>query len=142
MLKLSGVEAVADAFGGGVKGRRVVEAIQRSDLVLPEVTFSLGDSLTYRSTTRPDCPVLTGHRRYLEVRAVVDGRAVFEVAPLEDLSSSDDYDDLSDRQHFTGRGAQWELGADEVLVVAAEEAIRDVLVEGRMVVLRVTVECR
>lgn len=125
---------------GGVKGQRAAEAIQRADQALAEVTLSIGDSLTYRVTARPDCSELTGRHRYLDARAVLDGTATIEVAPAGQLQPTDAYSDLADRQHFAGAGVRHELGAGEIVVVEPGEAIRDVEVTGRVIVLRVTME--
>lgn len=140
MRRFASLDEFLAACDEARKWWRVAEAVRRSEQVLPEVAYSIGDSLTYRVTTQPDCTVLTGHRRYLEVRCVVEGVAVIEVAPVTDLRAIDDYSDLTDRQHFTGAGGRYELAAGELAVVEAGEAVRDESVEGRVIVLRVTVE--
>jgi evolved beta-galactosidase subunit beta len=140
MLRFANVDQILATLGETTKWRRAVEAIRRADRVLPDVTYSIGDSLTYRVTTDPDCAVLTGHRRYLEARYVVEGGAVIEVAPVSEVQAIDDYSDLTDRQPFTGAGGRHELAAGEIAVVETGEAVRDVAVEGRVLVLRVTVE--
>lgn len=140
MLRFPNVDELLVALGDARKWQRVAEAARRADRVLPEVMYSIGDSLIYRVTTAPDCPVFTGHRRYLQVRYVIDGATVIEVAPVADLRASDDYSDLTDRQHFLGVGERFELVAGDIAVVEEHEAVRDVAVEGRVVVLRVTVE--
>lgn len=140
MLRFANLGELGRALGESRKWRRAAEAVRRADRVLPEVTLSIGDSLTYRVTTRPDCAELTGHRRYLEVRAVLDGTAVVEVAPVAELQATGAYSDLTDRRHFTGTGERHELTAGQILVVERDEAVRDIEVTGRIVVLRVTVE--
>lgn len=140
MLRFANVAELLTTLGEATKWRRMAEAIRRGEQVLPEVTYSIGDSLTYRVTTQPDCTELAGHRRYLEARCVLEGVAVIEVAPVTDLRAIDDYSDLTDRQHFTGAGGRYELAAGELAVVEAGEAVRDESVEGRVIVLRVTVE--
>ncbi len=140
MRRFVNVDEFVATLGETTKWRRAVEAIRRADRVLPDVTYSIGDSLTYRVTTDPDCAVLTGQRRYLEVRYVVEGGAVIEVAPIAELKPSNDYSDLTDRQHFAGSGERYELARGELAVVDAGEAIRDQAMDGRVMVLRVTVE--
>lgn len=140
MLRFAGVDELAAAGAGDVRWRRAVEAIRRAGALPPEVTRSIGDSLTYRLTSASDLPVLTGHRRYLEVRHVVSGRVLVEVGPVGALEPAGPYDDLSDSQPFTGSGTVVELGVGDTLVAGVEEAVRDVVVEGRVVVLRVTIE--
>ncbi|MCA0293876.1 MAG: YhcH/YjgK/YiaL family protein [Actinobacteria bacterium] len=139
MLIFDTLEELVAALGT-TTWRRAAQAVQRADEVLPEVTLSIGDSLTYRVTGRPDCPTLTGRRRYLDVRAVLDGESVIEVAATTDLTAEGDYSDLTDREHFSGAGDSHTLTAGQIAVVEAHEAVRDVSVEGRVVVLRVTVE--
>lgn len=140
MQRFANLDEFAAALGAATKWRRALEAVRRTGRVLPEVTRSIGDSLTYRVTDHPDCLTLTGHRRYLEVRYVVDGTTVVEVAPEATLEPSDDYSDLTDRQHFTGSGERHHLSEGEVAVIEAGEAIQDVAVDGRVMVLRVSVE--
>lgn len=140
MQRFANLDEFLAACGDARKWRRVAEAVQRADRILPEVTCSIGDSLTYRVTTRPDCTELTGHRRYLEVRCVLDGAAVIEVAPEADLRPTDTYSDLADRRHFAGSGERYRLDAGEIAVVDVGEAVRDVAVDGRVMVLRITVE--
>lgn len=140
MLRFANLDEFKIALGGALMWRRAADAILRADLVQPEVTHSIGDSLTYRVTSRSDRAELTGHRRYLEVRAVLDSTVVIEIAPVRKLEATDAYSDLTDRQHFAGTGERHELAAGEIVVVEPDEAVRDVEVTGRMLVLRVTVE--
>ncbi|MCB0910043.1 MAG: hypothetical protein KDB60_00320 [Propionibacteriaceae bacterium] len=140
MLRFASVDEFVDVLGAATKWRRAAEAMRRADRTLPEVTRSIGDSLTYRLTSAPDLPVLTGHRRYLELRHVMEGRAIVEVAPNEVLEPAGPYDDLSDSQTFIGGGVLHELRAGDTVVVGVDEAIRDLAVEGHVIVLRVTVE--
>jgi evolved beta-galactosidase subunit beta len=140
MLRFTNLDELVAALGEVTKWRRVAEAVRRADRVPPEVTCSIGDSLTYRVTTRPDCTELTGHRRYLEARCVLDGAAVIEVAPEADLQPTDTYSDLADRRHFAGSGERYRLDAGEIAVVEVGEAVRDVAVDGHLMVLRITVE--
>ena len=115
-------------------------AIGAAPALTPDVVWSIGDAVTYRVLRRPDQPDLTGHRRYLDLRAVVEGRLVVEVAPVAELAPTGPYDDLSDRQPFTGAGEVQVVLPGEVLVVEAHEAVRDVEVDGLVMLLRVSVE--
>ena len=62
------------------------------------------------------------------------------MAPVSELTASNRYSDLADRQRFTGTGRRHELAAGGIVVVDPAEAIRDIAVTGRVMVLRVTVE--
>lgn len=134
------LEELTAALGGAKKWSRTLEAIANATSVLPDVTYSIGDSLTYRLTATPDARTLTGHRRYLAVRHVLQGEALVEVAATSSLHPVDEYDDLTDRQHFSGSGEQVRLEEGSVLVCEIDEALRDVTVDGVVMTLRVTVE--
>jgi evolved beta-galactosidase subunit beta len=140
MQRFSDLDQMLVSLGEATKWRRVAEAVQRADRVLPDVTYSIGDSLTYRVTSQPDCVALTGHRRYLEARYVLDGALVIEVAPAPGVQPADGYDDLTDRQHFDGTGERHRLVTGGIAIVNVDEAIRDVEVDGVIMVFRVTVE--
>lgn len=140
MQRFASLDDLSSALGEATKWRRVADAVQGADRSMPEVTFSLGDSLTYRRTSGLECPEFTRHRRYLELRYVLAGTAAVEIAPVVALLPVDDYSDLTDRQHFAGSGERYDLTEGEFVVVGVAEAIRDVAVEGQVMVLRVTVE--
>lgn len=140
MLRFAGVDEFLDTLGVATKWRRAAEAMRRAERALPEVTLSVGDSLTYRVTGSPDREALTASRRYRDVRYVLEGSALLEVTSTDGLAPAGPYSDLTDRESFAGEGTPVELGAGEVLVVEAGEAVRDTTVRGRVVVLRVTVE--
>lgn len=140
MLLFESVADFARVLSGTRKWARTLEAIANVPHVADDVAYSIGDSLTYRVTTRPDHVELTGHRRYLAVRHVVSGRSVVEVAPVADLTATDEYSDLTDRRHFAGAGEVVELPKGSVLIADIDEALRDVEVTGRVLTLRVTVE--
>lgn len=140
MLRYDSVDLFAAAHGGTKKWDRTLEAVANAPRVPTGVTHSIGDSLTYRVTTEPDRTELTGHRRYLAVRHVLEGTATVEVAPVASLTPSGAYSDLTDRRTYTGSGREVVLTAGSVLVTEIDEAIRDLDVSGRLLVLRVTVE--
>ncbi|WP_127125088.1 YhcH/YjgK/YiaL family protein [Georgenia sp. SYP-B2076] len=140
MLTYDSLAQFRAAHGGTKKWDRTLEAIANADAVATDVTYSVGDSLTYRVVTGPDAAALTGHRRYLAVRHVLDGEARVAVAPVAELTATDAYSDLTDRQHFTGPAEEVTLPAGAVLVAEIDEALRDVRVDGRVVTLRVSVE--
>jgi evolved beta-galactosidase subunit beta len=140
VLTFESPEDFTTALGGTKKWSRMLEAIANAPSLLPDVTYSIGDSLTYRLTSAPEATQLTGHRRYLTVRHVLSGEATLEVAPVSSLESIDEYDDLSDRQHFSGAGERVGLTAGSVLVCEIDEALRDVSFNGAVMALRVTVE--
>jgi evolved beta-galactosidase subunit beta len=140
VLTYDSLDLFRAAHGGTKKWDRTLEAIANVPHVSPGVTYSIGDSLTYRVIDRPDAVELTGHRRYLAVRHVVSGEATVEVAPVGSLSPTDEYSDLTDRRHFAGAGHQVVLPAGSVLVAEIDEALRDVAVDGVVVTLRVSVE--
>ena len=140
MLTFRSPEDFSTALGGTKKWSRTLEAIANAHSLHPDVTYSIGDSLTYRLASTPDATQLTGHRRYLTVRHVLSGEATLEVAPVSSLDPVDAYDDLSDRQHFSGAGQQVVLAVGSVLVCEIDEALRDVSFDGVVMALRVTVE--
>lgn len=140
MLTFSNLTEFRRVLGGTKKWDRTLEAIANAGSVSKDVTYSIGDSLTYRVTSTPDAEALTGHRRYLAVRHVLDGAATVAVAPTTALTETDEYDDLSDRQHFEGPAEEHLLSSGAVLVAEIDEALRDVAFDGDVVVLRVTVE--
>ncbi|MFV0407803.1 MAG: hypothetical protein ACK5LN_13450 [Propioniciclava sp.] len=140
MLWFPTVEALRAELGSAPKWMAVATAIASAQQVQAEVTYSVGAAVTYRVTDQPDRPELTGHQRYLDVRVVLAGSLELEVARCIDLIAAAPYDDLTDRQPFTGVGERRTLQAGEVLIVEAGEALRDHWVDGRMVVIRVTVE--
>lgn len=140
MLIFRTLEDFAAALGGTKKWSRTLEAIANAPSVLPDVTYSIGDSLTYRVATTPDSATWTGHRRYLAVRHVLGGDAVVEVAPTASLTPVDEYDDLTDRRHFAGTGESIRLQAGSTLICEIDEALRDERFDGTVMALRVTVE--
>lgn len=140
MLRYSSPEALLADLGHLPAWRAVVRAVQQAAWVRPDVTYSTGDAVTYRVLTHPDRPEPTGHRRYREVRAVVRGHLVVEVAPGGALEASGPYDDLTDRQPFSGSGDVHVLGTGEVLVLDLDDVLRDVEVDGVVVLARVSVE--
>jgi evolved beta-galactosidase subunit beta len=129
--------------GGATKWARTGQALDAAPGLLEDVTYSVGDSLTYRWTTtdRLAMPDLVGRRRYLLVVAPLDGDVHVEVAPVAQLTARADYDDLSDRQCFDGTGDLTVVPAGGILVVDIDEAAR-ILPTPRTaaVVLHVTVE--
>lgn len=134
---------MGDVLGAHRKWQRTLEAITRAPNLMANITWSIGNSLTYR---RADTSVLAtaqlvGHRRYQMVFAALTGAVVVEVAPQADLSPEADYDDLSDRQYFAGQGELVNIPAGGVLVVHIDEAAR-VLAEpiAEAVLAHVTVE--
>lgn len=141
MLHFTTIEALEERLGSAAKWRRAAEAMRRGGQALREVTLSIGDSVTYRVTAHPDSLELTGHRRYLEVRHVLAGNSLVETAPIDTLQPLDEYSDLTDRRRFTGRVVdRHALNTGEILIASPAEALRDVHVDGLVVVLRVSVE--
>ena len=127
-------------LGGTLAWDRALTALANAPSTDQDVTHSGGEPLTYRVTSAPQATRLTGHRRNLAVRHVLTGEATFAVAPVATLTPTDDYDDLSDRQHFEGAATEHVLTRGGVLVAGIDEALRDVAVDGQVVLLRVTVE--
>lgn len=140
MKRFATLASLRDELGDRRTWEVVAAACERASGVLPEVTFSLGDAVTYRVTDRPECVHLTGHRRYLEARFVLDGLLSVDVAPVDWLDPVDEYSDLTDRRHFVGGARRHRVRAGEFVVVDGAEAIRDVSLDGRMVVLRIAAE--
>ena len=141
MLHFTTIDQFTEVLGSAPKWRRAAEAMRRGNQVLRDVTLSIGDSVTYRLTAQPDSLELTGHRRYLEVRHVLVGSSLVETALIATVQPLDEYSDLTDRQRFTGpAAARNTLKAGEILIISPQEALRDVSVEGMVMVLRVSVE--
>lgn len=140
MLLFDNLPALQRQLGSAAKWQRLAEAVAKADRVLPEVSYSVADSLTYRVTGSPDRDVLTAQRRYLAVRYVLDGEAEIEVARVGSLQPLGEYSDLSDRQAFAGSGTRHVLTGGQVAVIEPGEAVADRRVDGRVMVLRVTVE--
>ena len=112
--------------GGATKWARAGQALDAAPHLLEDVTYSVGDSLTYRwaTTDRLASPHLVGHRRYLLVVAALDGDVHVEVAATSQLTPLGPYDDLSDRQIFDGTGDLTVVPAGGILVVDIDEAAR------------------
>ncbi|MFV0451256.1 MAG: YhcH/YjgK/YiaL family protein [Propioniciclava sp.] len=139
-MRYSSLERLLADRGEAPAWRAAAVAVEAAPRVLPEVTYSIGDAVTYRLLRRPDRPELTAHRRYLDVRVVLGGQHQVEVARVADLVPLKPYDDLTDREAFVGAGDLQVLQAGEVLVSEPGEAIRDLEVSGEVLLIRVTVE--
>ena len=135
--------AFDDVLGGTTKWSRTGEAIDAAADLLEGVAYSIGDSLTYWAddTTALASDSLVGRRRYHLVVASARGTVRLEVAPMEGLDASDDYDNHTDRQHFSGSGEVVEIPEGGICIVDIDEAARILPdAETAAVQLHVTVE--
>ena len=142
MQLYSNLDEFERQLGNVKKWGRTLEAIQASTSVQPNVTFSVGDSLTWRKHEGFETEeYFTASRRYLRVFFCEAGELSVEYAPIETLEPIEGYSDLSDRQKMTGAGAIVSLEEGNLVIFEAEEPCR---VRGsndfRGITLRVTVE--
>ena len=132
-----------ETLGAHKKWDRALEAIALAPSLPAGVTYSIGDSLTYR---RADAAALAtdnliGRRRYHSVLAAVNGDLGVEVARKVDCAATSTYSDLTDRQEFTGPAALVNVPAGAVLVADIDEAARVLhSPHAEAVLLQVTVE--
>lgn len=132
-----------DVLGGTKKWSRSGEAIDAAADLQQGVAYSIGDSLTYFTddTAALATDSLVGRRRYHLVVASTRGTVRLEVAPKEDLDASTDYDNLTDRQDFTGSSEVVEVPQGAICIVDIDEAARILPdAETAAVQLHVTVE--
>ena len=135
--------AFDDILAGTKKWERTGEALDVAPTLFQGVAYSIGDSLTYMSD---DCVALStdtfiGRRRYHLVVASTRGTVRLEVAAKCDLASSSEYDNLTDRQSFTGSGDIITIPEGGICIVDIDEAARVLPDAGTAAVrLHVTVE--
>lgn len=132
-----------NVLGGTKKWFRTGEALDDAPNLHPGVAYSIGDSLTYVSgdTTALARDSLTGRRRYHLVVASTRGTVRLEVAPKDSVNASTDYDNLTDRQYFSGSGDVVSIPEGGICIVDIDEAARILPdAETAAVQLHVTVE--
>ncbi len=143
------IEQARDHLAGTKVGERVLEAVATSLDVPSGITFSVGDSLTWRSVdARCAEESLVAHRRYARVVACHAGSIRIET--LVGGTPAGKYSDLSDRQLIRGpggddaaAGSACELSAGQIAFFAIDEATRLCpSADFSGVLLRVTVEGR
>ncbi|WP_159622621.1 hypothetical protein [Ruania rhizosphaerae] len=126
--------------------RRVLETLRRvaesPERIADGAARSVGDAATYRLLTPADVGSadLVRHRRYHDTFAVLDGTLTLEVAPADQLTVVSPYRDTDDTELLSGAGTVVQIGAGQMGVLAIDEAVRVVELEGRCVLWRVTVE--
>lgn len=112
------------------KWNRTVQAIEAAPSLLPDVAYSIGDSLTYWWQPTNDLAQayyrseFIGRRRYLTVLTPFSGDARVEVAAKKNLHTVEPYSDLTDRERFSGEGEVITLKPHEILIVEPSEACR------------------
>ncbi|MRS14415.1 beta-galactosidase subunit beta [Enterobacteriaceae bacterium RIT691] len=139
---LNSLEQFTQAYRGGRKWQRCVEAINNIDNIQPGVAYSIGDSLSYRVTTDTSADALfVGHRRYFDVHYYLQGSQKIEFARKETLQEVECYRDETDREFLKGCGDTVQVHEGQMVVCDIDEACRFIS-EGpvKKVVLRVTVE--
>lgn len=142
MQLYSNLDEFERQLGNVKKWGRTLEAIQVSASVQPDVTYSVGDSLTWRKHEGIESEkYFTASRRYLRVFFCQAGELSVEYAPIENLDPVDDYSDLSDRQMMTGAGEIASLAEGNLVIFEVEEPCRvHSSSDFRGITLRVTVE--
>lgn len=132
-----------DVLGGTKKWSRTGDAIDAAPDLHTGVAYSIGDSLTYvvDDTTALAKEPMVGRRRYHMVVASTQGTVRLEVAPKASLEASTNYDNLTDRQHFSGAGEMVDVPEGAICIVDIDEAARIIPdAEAAAVQLHVTVE--
>jgi evolved beta-galactosidase subunit beta len=129
-------------LGGVTKWQRTLQAL-RDGGPLPEVAYSIGDSLSYRRTRTAALatPHFIGRRRYHLVLAPLSATAHFEVADNLSVTPITPYSDITGQQWFTGTGQTVAVPKGAVLIADIAETVRphpDPDVD--VMVLHVTVE--
>lgn len=130
-------------LGGEKKWARTLEALDAAPSLADGVTYSIGDSLTYRIGRPADLAAgeLTGRRRYLMVVASLGGEVAVEVAAKSGLVAAGPYCDLTDRQPFAGTAEPVMVPDGGLVIVDIDEAARILPApDARAVLLHVTVE--
>lgn len=115
-----------DLLGGTKKWSRTGEALDDVPNLLPGVAYSIGDSLTYvfDDTKALATRSLVRRRRYHLVVASTHGTVRLEVAPPGSVNESTDYDNLTDRQYFSGSGELVSIPEGGICLVDIDEAAR------------------
>lgn len=130
-------------LGGTTKWSRTGEALDVSPTLHRGVAYSIGDSLTYVAddTAALATESLVGRRRYHMVVAGTRDTVRLEVGAKTDLDATSDYDDLTDRQYFSGTGDVVDIPEGGICIVDIDEAARILPDAGTAAVeLHVTVE--
>lgn len=110
------------------KWARTLQAIQSAQELLPNVAYSVGDSIAYwwqdSQSLAHDyyCDHYIGRRRYLTVLTPIQGSVVVQVAAKQHLQLVQNYSDLTDRELFIGEGTSITLQPQEILIVEPDEA--------------------
>lgn len=136
-------ETTREILGAHRKWQRTLEAVSGAPDLPAGVMYSIGESLTYMRDQAASLatPYLVGRRRYHFVVAALTEGVCVEVAPKSELTAEGPYDNLSDRQPFTGSGQVVQLSAGALLIVDIDEAARILPTPAsEAVLLHVTVE--
>lgn len=126
MRKYSSIEVFEDQRPSGTSWERCSQALSQLPGLNEDAAHSIGDSLTYFRSARP-APrpeEFVGHRRYRFVLTAMKEPVSVEVAAKAELTNTESYSDLTDREHFTGQGQMVTLEPGEVLVMDIDEAVR------------------
>ena len=125
MHQFSSLADFTERTRGTKKWVRTAEAIEAAPNLLRLVTYSIGDSITWRridETCADDA--LVASRRYQRVLYCAGGTAHVEYAPTAQLRETRAYSDLTDRQSFAGPGVTVPVGAGTLLIFDIDEATR------------------
>lgn len=116
-------EQLAQQLGAVTKWDRALQALQADDIE-DDVTYSIGDSLTYlrTQTSALSGAGLIGRRRYHLAVGAIGADARLQIAPKASLAATTTYSDLTDRQSFAGPTRTVTIPAGGVLLVDIDEA--------------------
>ncbi|WP_435926761.1 beta-galactosidase subunit beta [Dryocola sp. BD613] len=143
MIILDTLEDFQRIYRAGKKWQRCMEAINNLNNILPDVFYSVGDSLVYRlaAGSVEKAGLFEGHRRYFEVHYYLSGHETVEYADKKTLTPEVAYRDESDREYFCGKGEARTLVAGNVAIFENHEAYRFSESSGvKKAILKVTVE--
>lgn len=110
----------------GTSWRRCVQALRKMVHLAPDITHSLGDSLTYFRTDAPSPRPgeFVGHRRYRLVVCALRDPIELRVARKDALECSVTYSDVTDQEHFCGTADTVRLAHGAIMVMDINEAVQ------------------
>lgn len=130
-------------YRAGKKWQRCMEAINNIEHIVPNVFYSVGDSLVYRLASGQDQQYgwLEGNRRYFDLHYYLAGQETIEIADKSTLISVVAYQDETDREFFSGHGETHRVGQGSVVIFENHQAHRfKESNQVKKVILKVTIE--
>lgn len=125
------------------KWHRAGEALDQAAGLLQNVAYSIGDSLTYWWDTAENTATeyFIGHRRYLTMLYAMNTEVTIEAECKTRLTETKPYNDLTDREIFTGEGRSITIPKGGIFITDIDEAIKlQTSSDTNIVLLHVTVE--